>query len=112
MPYALVIDGALVAVRQPGRLETKLSDGAQLGAPDGIWTDDLAALCGFVPITETDQPPDTATTTHDRTIEIIDGAPTVVWVERPKTAEPRPLPTDALADTIDIRDTSRLRSTT
>lgn len=110
MPYALVIDGALVAVRQPGRLETKLSDGALLGAPDGIWTDDLAALCGFVPITETDQP-FAAMMAHDRTVELIDGAPTVVWVERPKTAEEAPIPTDPLADVTDIRDTTRLRST-
>lgn len=93
MSYALVIDGTLVAVRNPGRTETKLSDGRPLGAPDGIWTDDLAALCGFVPIVGTPRPDDTADTTTDRTVQLVNGTPTVVWTTRAKTdAEKAPPP--------------------
>ncbi len=84
MSYALV-KGGQVTERRPGRYETKVSDGATLSPPDGGWTDELAALCGFLPVTDTTQPPDTATTTHDRSVELIEGTPTVVWVERPKT---------------------------
>lgn len=68
--------------RNPGRLEQKVSDGAWLSAPDGVWTAELAALCGFIPIVETPKPADTQTTTTDRTVQLVDGTPTVVWVER------------------------------
>ena len=85
MSYALVLNGSLVAVRNPGRTEPKLSDGRPLGAPDGVWTDELAALCGFVPIVETARPADTATDTTDRTVQLVNGVPTVVWVTRAKT---------------------------
>ena len=33
------------------------------------------------------KPADTATDTHDRTIELVDDVPTVVWVQRPWTRE-------------------------
>jgi len=98
--YALVTNNELT-VRQPGALETKLSDGALIGAPDGIWTDELAALCGFIRVTETPRPDDTGTTTWDRTIELVDGTPTVVWTERDKTPEelapPQPSTEERLA---------------
>lgn len=98
--YALVTNNELTA-RQPGALETKLSDGALIGAPDGIWTDELAALCGFIRVTETPRPDDTGTTTWDRTIELVDGTPTVVWTERDKTPEelapPQPSTEERLA---------------
>jgi hypothetical protein len=74
--------------RHPGRLETKLSDGAQLGPPDWIgWTPELAALCGFVTITHAARPDDTATDTHDRSVELVDGTPTVVWTSREWTLD-------------------------
>lgn len=97
MSYALVDNGTIVAVRHPGRTEPKLSDGRPLGAPNGIWTDELAALCGFVPIVETDRPADTDTHTTDRTVEMVNGAPSVVWVSRPKTDDekaPPPMSTE------------------
>jgi hypothetical protein len=72
--------------RSPGRLETKLSDGKQLGPPDTGWDDTLAALCGFVPIIDTARPADTASVTYDRSIGLPAGLPTVVWTQRPKTA--------------------------
>lgn len=73
--------------RSPGRLETKLSDGAKLGPPETGWTDALAALCGFVQVAETSRPANTATDTFDRTVTLVGGVPTVVWVQRPWTAD-------------------------
>ena len=35
---------------------------------------------------ETPRPDDTATTTHDRAVELVDGVPTVTWTARPWTA--------------------------
>jgi hypothetical protein len=68
--------------RNPGRLEAKLSDGYQISAPDGRWSPELAALCGFVPIVTVDRPADTPTHTSDRSV--VDAVE--VWTVRPKTA--------------------------
>lgn len=72
--------------RGPGRLETKLSDGKQLGPPDTGWTPELAALCGFVVIVETARPADTATDTHVRSVNRVGDTVTVAWTQRPWTA--------------------------
>lgn len=41
---------------------------------------------GWFEIVDTVRPDDTPTTTHDRTVELVAGTPTVVWTERDKTA--------------------------
>lgn len=71
--------------RNPGRLETKLSDGRKLGPPETGWSPELAALCGFVVVEETARPADTGSDTFDRTLTFPGGVPTVTWVQRPKT---------------------------
>ena len=73
--------------RHPGRLETKLADGARLGPPDTGWTPELAAMCGFVRVTPGVRPDDTATHTSVRGL-IVD-APYVieVWTAREWTAD-------------------------
>lgn len=74
--------------RQPRRSgERKTSDGFLLTPPEGGWTEELAALCGFVPVVDTPRPDDTATTTHDRSVELVNGTPTVLWTQRAKTAD-------------------------
>lgn len=73
--------------RSPGRLETKLSDGATLGPPETGWTAELAALCGFAPVVQTPRPEDTDDTTYDRSLAVVDGVPQVVWTARAKTAD-------------------------
>jgi hypothetical protein len=45
---------------------------------------ELAAI-GWLPVTTTSRPPDTATTTFDYSIELVGGVPTEVWTERPMT---------------------------
>ena len=45
------------------------------------------AAQGWHEIVETPRPDDTATTTHDRSIALVEGVPTVVWVARDKTPD-------------------------
>lgn len=47
----------------------------------------LQQACGYYKVTDTPRPADTATDTHDRTLTLPAGAPTVTWVKRPKTAD-------------------------
>lgn len=42
---------------------------------------------GWHEVVETDRPEDTDTDTYTSTVELVDGAPTVVWTARPWTAE-------------------------
>jgi hypothetical protein len=108
-----VIDGVIAAVRQPSaRGERKLSDGALLRPPESMWTDDLAAVCGFVPVTDPGRPTLTSLQTLDtNTVELIAGVPTIVYHVRDKTPEElaaeqlvatRVANTAALIDPVDI----------
>jgi methyl coenzyme M reductase subunit C-like uncharacterized protein (methanogenesis marker protein 7) len=47
----------------------------------------ISGPLGWMPVTSTPQPADTDTTTHDYSIQFIDGTPTQVWTERPWTAD-------------------------
>ena len=80
-------------VRHPGRLETKLSDGALLGPPDTGWTPELAALVGFVTVVETAAPAVTTSQVAESAVTLPDGIPTRTWTVRPKT------PAELAADT-------------
>lgn len=63
----------------------------------GVWWDgarqwDLrdpanVAAAGWVPVTLTPRPADTATTTTDETVQLVGGVPTQVWTTRALTAE-------------------------
>lgn len=46
----------------------------------------LQQACGYYPVTDTARPADTATDTFDRSVQLVNGTPTVVWTERPMTA--------------------------
>ena len=48
---------------------------------------ELVAATGWLPVIDTPRPDDTATTTHDRSVELVAGVPTVVWTQRDKTPE-------------------------
>lgn len=106
MNYALVLDGQIVDVRQPGRTETKIVDGRPLGAPEGRWTPELAALCGFVPIVESVRPGDTDTTTSDRSVLLVEGVPTSSWVVRSKTVEEMTPPAKSSEEKLDAARTA------
>jgi hypothetical protein len=51
------------------------------------WEADIIGPHGWEPIVTTERPPDTATTTFDYSVELVDDAPTEVWTERPWTQE-------------------------
>ena len=53
-----------------------------MGARPGRRRETLRQATGWHEITNTARPDDTDTTTHDRTIELVAGVPTVVWTER------------------------------
>lgn len=75
-------DTRTATARTPQRTEVKLSDGFELSRPADGWTDALLEACGLVPISVEPRPADTDTTTHDLTVELVDGVPTQVWTER------------------------------
>ena len=80
--YALIQNNT---IRQVGALPKLWYDGTRwhdLRDDDGT----QAAALGWLPVTETPRPDDTATTTHDRAVELVAGVPTVTWTARPWTA--------------------------
>ena len=46
---------------------------------------ELVEACGYFPVVDAPRPADTPTTTWTRTLSLLAGEPTVVWVERAKT---------------------------
>lgn len=88
--YALVIDGTVEAVQSslPGaarRLDTQEWVSPDGGLENGTVTEQEA--CGWFVVVDVAKPADTPTTTFDRSVGLVAGDPTVVWTERPKTAE-------------------------
>lgn len=82
--YAHVVDNTIQSV---GGLPTaaRRLDTRQwvLGLRDADPT--FQQACGYLPVTDVPRPADTATTTWDRSVELVAGTPTVVWTERPMT---------------------------
>lgn len=79
--YALVTDGIIDhPYRVPSVLRTDDRD-YDLRSLDP----DLLAVHGIYEVVQVARPADTDTTTHDRTVELVDGVPTVVWTQRAKT---------------------------
>jgi hypothetical protein len=84
--YALVIDNSIQATT--GRLPSgakRLDTGQWITPYQGQWTQAEHEACGWYGVTDTQQPADTPTHTHDRSVELVAGVPTVVWTQRPKT---------------------------
>ena len=52
-----------------------------------MWSTAEAAACGWFPVVDVARPADTATTTHDRSVELVATVPTVVWTSRPWSTE-------------------------
>ena len=76
-------------IGQVGRLPALWFDGTRWhdwrGEPS-TWATQPADW-GWLPVVESPRPDDTATTTHDRDVELVAGVPTVTWTARPWTAE-------------------------
>ena len=86
MAYALVISNVIQSVgnlpKSARRLDTQEWVMNLREAPV-----DLQQECGYFEVVDIIRPDDTPTITFDRTIELLASIPTVVWIERLKTAE-------------------------
>ncbi len=79
--YALIQNEA---IQQIGPLPKIWNDGTRywdLRDPSQV---DLTAL-GWLEVVQVARPADTATTTFDRSVTLVDGSPTETWTERDKT---------------------------
>lgn len=84
--YALVINGTIQSTGRLPESARRLDTGEWvMGLPDA--PPSLVAATGWAEVVDTARPADTATTTHDRSVELVNGTPTVVWTERAKTAD-------------------------
>lgn len=82
--YAFTVDSVIQATGRLPQAARRLDTGQWvLGLPNA--TVELQQACGWYAVTDTSRPADTDTATHDRTVELVEGTPTVVWTERPKT---------------------------
>jgi hypothetical protein len=93
--YARVLDEAIASTEPPPDLldpEDVTAEGRwwDLRRHDigvATWETDIIAPHGWLPIVRTERPPDTDTTTHAYSLELVDGVPTEVWTPRPWTPE-------------------------
>jgi len=89
--YIEYVNNALGAVRNPKRIETKLTDGTLIGRPEGGWDDGQLATLGLYPVEEVARPVDTLTGTFVQSVELATpGDPTTavtVWTGRDFTIE-------------------------
>ena len=84
MSYALVQND--IIIEGPGALPDVWNDGTRDWDLRPMSDPELAEL-GWLPVTTTPRPADTETTTYDYSVELVDGVPTEVWTERPKTPD-------------------------
>lgn len=86
MTYALVRNDTIEATlgRLPDAAVT-LTDGRWVKVREGTVVEQQE--CGYYEVVEVERPADTPTATHDRSVALVNGTPTVVWTQRPKTAE-------------------------
>lgn len=84
MVFALVKDNSISAIGRIPDSARRLDNGRWvLGLRDAA--EEFQKSCGWFVITETQRPEDTETATYDRSVELVNGTPTVVWVQREKT---------------------------
>lgn len=87
MMYAQVTDATITAIsgRLPSaarRLDTREW---VMGLPDAPV--ELQQACGWFEVLDVARPADTDTHTHDQSVELIDGTPTMVWTQRAWTPD-------------------------
>jgi len=86
MTWAQIVDGVIQSVGGLPRSARRQDTGQWVM---GLRTAStvLREACGYYEVADTQRPEDTATTTHVRSVELVDGTPTVVWTERDLTAQ-------------------------
>ena len=87
MSYALVVDDEIVSVGLMPKAARNIDSGDWILPYNGIWSDSERTAAGYYKVSQTERPEDTATDTFDRSLEIVDGVPTVIWTQRPMTQD-------------------------
>ena len=84
--HALVIDNQIQSIGRLPNSARRLDDGAWVvGLADA--TQALREATGWLEVVDTARPDDTDTATHDYSVELVAGVPTVTWTERDKTPD-------------------------
>lgn len=76
-------DGTITEWRLPGSARRSDTREWVMGLPDA--PEAMRQACGWFAVKPTPQPADTATTTYERSVELVDKVPTVTWTPRAKT---------------------------
>lgn len=84
--YALVTDDTIQSIGRLPNAARRLDTGEWVMGLDTA-PPELVQATGWYEVVDTARPDDTTTTTHNRSIELVAGVPTVVWTERAKTAD-------------------------
>lgn len=79
--FAYVVDGVIERTGDVPPSARRLDNGDWVLGLARASVDKLAAV-GWHEIVDVDRPDDTSTVTHDRSVELVDGVPTVVWTAR------------------------------
>lgn len=87
MTYALVIDNAIQSLGALPRAARRLDTREWVLGLREYGTVEQQQACGYFAVVDTPRPADTADTTHERSVELLDGTPTVVWAARAKTPD-------------------------
>jgi hypothetical protein len=93
MSYARVLDDAIASTSPPPDLlepddvtaENRWWDLRQHDYDLSVWETEIIGPHGWLAVATTARPPDTASTTSDYSLVLVDGVPTEVWTERPWT---------------------------
>jgi hypothetical protein len=95
MTYARVLDDAIASTDPPPdilRADDPTAGGREWDLrrhdiDEATWEADIIGPHGWAPVVTTPRPPDTDTTTHDYTVDVVDGDPVEVWTPRPWTPD-------------------------
>jgi hypothetical protein len=85
--YALVVDGKIRSVGGLPRAARRLDTGEWVLGFNEYADEATRVACGYVKVVDAVKPADTGTGTFVRSLELVDGVPTVVWSERQFTAD-------------------------
>jgi hypothetical protein len=80
--YALVVDGEIRSVGGLPRAARRLDTGEWVLGFNEYADEATRVACGYVRVVDAVKPTDTDTVTFVRSLELVDGVPTVVWSER------------------------------
>jgi len=98
---------ATATERQPRSGEQTTDTGQWITPYNGQWTDAEAALCGFLPITETTPPTPGPGETLEAVVALVDGLPVRQWTVSAAQSDPR---ADLIAQVEQATTVAKLRA--